>query len=157
VVSKWFATFVAQGYFLLNLQNKIQTFKFKLPYHPRQEKPNNLTVFWQGRVHSLSMLSVWKGFETSHHLGEERQNFLQYLVIVLCLSAISNASAATIPINNGLERWQKMFLDTWCQWLSIIISSLLSTRRSILETTGGSQNIQNWLHHSCSIVASNLH
>ena len=26
-------------------------------------------------MHSLSILLAWKGSETSHHLGEERQNF----------------------------------------------------------------------------------
>ena len=63
----------------------------------------------------------------SHHLGDKRQNFLQHLGIISCLLAISNTSAATIPINDGLERWPKMSLDSWCQWLSIIISLIPST------------------------------
>ena len=35
-----------------------------------------LTEFGLGGVRSLSMLLVWWGSETSHHLGEERQNFV---------------------------------------------------------------------------------
>ena len=33
---------------------------------------------WYDWVHSPSMLLVWKGSETSHHLGDKRQNYLQW-------------------------------------------------------------------------------
>ena len=42
-------------------------------------------MFRYGWVHSLSMLLVWKRSETSHHLVDERQNFLQHQRIVFYL------------------------------------------------------------------------
>ena len=45
---------------------KRQIFKIKLSYQPRY------LMLW---VHSLSILLVWKGSETSHHLSEDRPNF----------------------------------------------------------------------------------
>ena len=62
-------------------------------------------------MHSLSMLLVWKRSETSHHLGDERQNSLQHQRIVSRFLAISSASAATTIINYKLKLWQIMAKD----------------------------------------------
>ena len=72
-----------------------------------------LIVFRYGWVHSLSMLLVWKRSETSHHLGDKRQNFLQHQRVVSRFLAISRASAATTIINYKLKLWQKMSLNVW--------------------------------------------
>ena len=50
------------------------------------------------------MLKVWKGSETSHHLGDDCQNFLQHLGTISGLLAVSNASAATIP-TGAMEKY----------------------------------------------------
>ena len=48
-------------------------------------------------MHSLSMLLVWKGSETSHHLGEERQNFrASFQGILSMVQVLSSTSDATL-------------------------------------------------------------
>ena len=86
--------------FFEKTDKEIQSFEFKLPYTTRGKRSQLfLIVFRYGWVHNLSMLLVWKRSETSHHLGDERQIFLQHQRIVSRFLAISSVSAATTIIN----------------------------------------------------------
>ena len=82
---------------LLSLKKQTTKYEFSISNCPTtQGKRSQLNMV--GCIHSLSMLLVWKRSETSHHLGDECQNFLQHWRIVSHFLTISSASAATTII-----------------------------------------------------------
>ena len=77
-------------------------------------------------MYSLSTLLVWKGSETSHHLGDDRENFV---VSYFALLAMLIAFTIIITTSFRLKEYEERFCSGDSSSLQCVAVSCGSPRR----------------------------